>query len=677
MLRHKSPVFLFLLFLFCQLLVLESTQAAGVKNYSVVLASSPGKNLKWEPKTSHLFKGKTLYIEKTTVKGKPWERLCVGFYPSRKQALSVQKKMQTIYPGAWLKQSSRKDIYKTVTAGSSSSIKRNKISRHKNTRNKTRLTDKQLDSLMKRAKQDFTRKKYASAIRLLTALVEAGEHKYTRDALERLGLARQRNGQTEHAAQIYDQYLKKYPTGSASDRVRQRLAGLLTAAKGPRKKIQLQVVKEDQSEAFTSGNLSQFYRFNRATRDDTGSLTTLSQLISFLDIERLQRSGNYDQRYRFIADQTHDFIDTRDKDEFRFIETYYEISSRKTGNSAKIGRQALRIGGILKRFDGLSAGYQFTPNMRLNVLGGLPVDTENKTSFNKNKTFYGFTFETGTFLEHWDMNLFFFDQDIDGLNDRTSLGTELRYNDSRKSIFGMVDYDTFYKVVDILQFNANFLLDHGRTLYMNAFLRKAPILETSNALIGQPEQSIDELKQRLNIEQIYQLARDRTANSQTVTIGGSQPINEQFQASGDITLSKVGSTTTSGGVQATPDTGTDYFLSAQIVGNNLLLKRDTGVLGLRYNNTKPSNTLSLIANSRFPVTRDWRINPRLQLDYRQLTGGRTQKKYRFLLRTDYHYQNKVVFDFEIGYDATSDTNTNGETLGSNNLFFTLGYRWNF
>ena len=106
------------------------------------------------------------------------------------------------------------------------------------------------------------------------------------------------------------------------------------------------------------------------------------------------------------------------------------------------------------------------------------------------------------------------------------------------------------------------------------------------------------------------------------------------------------------------------------------MARDTGVLGLRYTNTQFSNTTSIIANTRFPITRNWRINPRLQYDIRSLTDGRSQNKLRAIFRTDYSYLNKARFDFEIGYDKT-DEETAVNSLGSNNLFFTLGYRWNF
>ena len=427
----------------------------------------------------------------------------------------------------------------------------------------------------------------------------------------------------------------------------------------------------------TYGSFSQYYRKDIAEVDGIdGTITNLSQLITFLDLNTTYQTANFDQNFRFSADDTYDFLDEDEKNSFRFIEAFYDLSSSKSGTSGRFGRQALRIGGILKRFDGISAGYQFTPNMRLNALAGYPVDIDNKTSINQHKSFYGFIFETGTFLQNWDMNLFFFDQDIDGLDDRTSTGTEVRYNDRTKSIFGMIDYDLNFNEINILQLNANLLFDRGRTAYMNAFLRKAPVLATSNALIGQTAESIEELQQTLSIEQIYQLARDRTADSATITLGGSQPISEKFQANADITFSKVDGTEASGGVPATPSTGTDYFISAQIVGNNLILKRDTGVLGIRYLDTEQSDTWAFIANTRFPISRNWRINPRLQYDIRTSSDGRTQNKLRALLRTDYRYLNKVRFDFEIGFDDTSE-DINGQSLGNSNLFFMLGYRWDF
>jgi tetratricopeptide (TPR) repeat protein len=677
MLRHISltPIYSFALSL-CMFLCLSSMSAKSEAapestRYAIVLASAPGKNLKWTQQESPLFDGRTIYTEQVTIKGSPWERQCLGFFDNRQQAASFLRDLQRIYPGAWIQTVSANTI-KSVKSSPAALTSAASISKPVAGINTSTLTEAQLDSLMQRAKADITAKDYPSAIRYLTALTATGDNKYAREALELLGLARQRNNQTAHAVDTYEKYLALYPDGDDSDRVRQRLAGLLTAASAPRKKINQTTVNEDINEITTYGSLSQSYLNNQANIDGIGYETTVSQLITFLDVTTTQRTNNFDQRYQINADYIKDFINDDDNNEFRFFEAYYELSHRKSGTSGRFGRQVLRIGSTRRRFDGISAGYQINPDMRLNVLGGYPVAIDNSTSVNTDNTFYGATFETGTFLEHWSMNLFYFDQQVNGLTDSNSIGTEVRYIDKTRSLFSMIDYDLFYDEINTLQFNANILFDHGRTAYLNAYQRKTPALATSNALIGRTESSIEELKKTLNIEQIYQLARDRTANSQTVTIGGSQPINENLQTTADITVASVDGTVASGGVAATPDTGPDYILSAQLVSSNFFVKRDINILGIRYYDTDTSKTTSLIANTRFPITPQWRINPRLQLDLRNFNDGGSQTKMRALFKTDYLYLKKVRFDFEVGYEDNS-----GDSLGNNNLFFILGYRWDF
>jgi len=671
------------LILLCLLLAATAAEAASaVSGYSIVLASAPGQNLKWEVRNNPLLKGYTIYAERTTIKGAPWERLNMGFFNKRKQADSILGEIRKTYPGAWVQKASEKNIAKIITKPASKSkaiaVKPIKASKAKQPAsvNTSSLSEKQLDSLMLRSKTELKNKKYNSSIRFLNALIAAGSHKYSEEALELLGLARQRNGQKTHAVNTYEKYLKLYPDTDGAIRVRQRLDGLLTADVAPRKKILM--AKEGKGSSIrTTGSLAQYYQRNSATIDGSGTIENLSQLITDLNLTTIQRTTNFDHRYQLTSDHVYDFTDNGDDSEFRFRETFYEVTYRKTGSSGRIGRQRLPVGGLLKRYDGLSLGYQFTPDLRLNILGGYPVDIDDKSSINDHKSFYGFTFETGTFLDHWSMNLFYFDQKNDGLTDKESIGTELNYRDSKLSIYGLFDYDLHYDEINILQVNSNILFDRGRTAFVNALIRKLPLLSTSNALIGRQEKTIDELKTVMNIEQIYQLARDRTANSETLMIGGTQPLSSKFHIAADITFTNVDDTPASGGVAATVDTGTDYLISTQLVASNLIMKTDTNIFGVRYYDTFVSDVTSFVVNSRFPVTRTWRLNPRLQYDIRDYKDGRSQTKLRAIIRTDYRYLNKAHFDFEIGYDEISNDETESQFLASNNLFFTLGYRWDF
>jgi len=684
MLRHKSTTAVFcILVLFAQLVAHKDVYAAERDGrYSIVLASAPGVDLKWDAPDKPVFKSYTFYATQITVKNKPWERLCMGFFDTRDQAAARLDEARSIYPGAWISETPPANV-RRIIAGSTSrkansinvTANPQKINPETRSGKGTNLSEDQLEDLLLRAKTAFKKQDYSQSVRYLTAVIDAGETKYSPEALELLGLSRQRKGQNAHAVAIYEQYLEKYPTSDGAKRVQQRLSGLITASHAPRDEIRMQ--SDTSSSRFdTFGSFTQYYRNDRATSDDIGSVTVVSQLVSFIDTTTLVQTLDYDHQFRLISDHTYDFVDDEDASEFRFIEMFYDLHQKKSGSSARIGRQRLRIGGLLRRYDGISAGYQITPDMRINLLGGYPVDHDNKTSINENKTFYGITFETGTFLEHWDMNLFHLQKTYDGLEDGTSTGTEVRYNDKTKSIFGMIDYDTFNKEINTIQFNTNLLFDHGFTAYLNALMRKTPVLSIENALIGRTEQSIEELRQNLTIEQIYLLALDRTADSETITLGGSKLLSEKFQANADITFARTEGTAASGGVPETPEKGTDYLINAQLTGNNLLMDRDTVVLGVRYYDTDITDTISFIGNTRFYITRDWRINPRLQYDIRKIIDGRSQNKLRALLRTDYRLRNFARFDFEVGYDDISDS-ANDTLLGTNYLYFTLGYRLDF
>ena len=199
--RHTLASFFCTLLLLCKLLISADAEAAGTASqYSIVVSSAPGTNLKWVPKKHSLFEEYTFYVEKTTVKGKPWERLCLGFFSPRSDAVAILKQVQLMYPGAWIQKVSTKNILKTIysptgpiTGNSQSASQKKNVNQA--TGNPSSLTEKQLDSLMQRAKTDFKKKKYSSSIRYLNALVAADNHKYSQEALELLGVTRQRNGQ--------------------------------------------------------------------------------------------------------------------------------------------------------------------------------------------------------------------------------------------------------------------------------------------------------------------------------------------------------------------------------------------------------------------------------------------------------------------------------------------------
>ncbi|MBK7285565.1 MAG: hypothetical protein IPI83_15680 [Sphingomonadales bacterium] len=73
------------------------------------------------------------------------------------------------------------------------------------------------------------------AIQILTMALTFPENEHSARARELLGLTRERKGQAAHARAEYEEYLRRYPAGEASDRVRQRLAALLSLTRNRRR----------------------------------------------------------------------------------------------------------------------------------------------------------------------------------------------------------------------------------------------------------------------------------------------------------------------------------------------------------------------------------------------------------------------------------------------------------
>ena len=126
-----------------------------------------------------------------------------------------------------------------------------------------------------------------------------------------------------------------------------------------------------------------------------------------------------------------------------------------------------------------------------------------------------------------------------------------------------------------------------------------------------------------------------------------------------------------------PGTGLDYFLSTQLVGSGLIKEGDTAILGLRYSDTASSKRMTADVNTRYPISRKWRVNPRLRVDYSwQLNNSANQLKIRPSFRSDYYMKKKVKLEFdagvELGYEIASMQNNN-----TRNYFLTFGYRKNF
>jgi tetratricopeptide (TPR) repeat protein len=628
-----------------------------------------------------------LYTTKTDLDEEKRYRLRLGFFRTKLEADGQLKAVKHFYPDAWVDTADIEERRQAFFDRGIEHIFSDALMEEPQLLD----VDPRLTEMMEMIRRTITAGDYAKAVRLLEALLEEPENIYSKEALELLGLSRERNNQIAHAKGEYRRYLEKYPEGEDAERVWQRLLGLETAPQRPkesRRKKQQAEEGEDGPKAVweTYGSLSQNYRRDSIDSpfvEDEDSVTR-SEIETFFDLNSRRRSEDLDMRLKITGSYILDLLDDGDGNDSTLSDAYIDVEHLDSRTSARFGRQRLRSSGILNRFDGLVLGYQLTPDVRLRATAGLPVERSRDTFLHEHKQFAGFSTDISSIIENWDLSLFMVEQRVDDLVDRRAIGGEVRYFDPQKSLFSLLDYDIFHEELSIFMLQGNWRFENETRIYMNLDYRNTPILSTSNALSGQVDpdtsltiESIEELQNFFTDDEIYELARDRTAETTSFSFGINRPLSKTLQLSGDITVSKTGETPESGGVPATEETDNEFFYTFQVVKNDLLKRGDIGILSLRYSDANTSDTFRVGISSRYPITNAWRINPRIDLSYRTNDDNDgTRKSISPFLRMDYRYRKRMTFEMEGGLNWFEEDDGT-EVTNFTDYFIYGGYRWDF
>ena len=672
-----------------------------------------------------------LYIPYTTrfeIEGAVWYRLRLGFFPTRKAAMEVLQQIKTRFPRAWVTFATTQEIATalnergetikvqkaqptpkpkapetpaasmparepevtvpdislltpppipqppTSTQLPSTLAAPAKAQAADNPMPLPEMSSERLEGLMEEARQAVANGDYARAVQLYTKILQYSGNPYQHDALEYLGLARERRGQLAHAKKEYERYLSLYPEGEGADRVRQRLAGLMTARKTPTPRPKAKSMQTAHAwDVF--GGISHFYQRAISVTDADGSDVDASTLANDIDVTARRRGERYDFQARLSGSYAYDSLGDGSGSETSVSTLYLDGADRNRGVSFRLGRQSRNSGGVLGRFDGLLLGYKLTDWMTLNGVAGFPVaNTDNRVE--TGRRLYGLSIDWGTFADAWDFNTFIIEQNADGILDRRGIGGEVRYFDPSRSLLTFVDYDISYEDLNTFILLGTWILPTQTTINASFDYRNSPVLTTTNALQSQTVSSINELRDLFSDSEIRTLAEDRTASVKTLTAGVSHPFTEHFQVGGDVTATTLSDTSASGGIEAVPGTGWEYFYSVQFIGSSLIKPGDISIMGLRYADGDNANTVSGTLNTRYPVNHQWRLNPRFRLDYRDNDDGTTQWIKAPSFRTEYRWRKRYRFEGEAGAEWSSQQ-LDEDSSDTSSYFLSLGYRYDF
>jgi hypothetical protein len=505
-------------------------------------------------------------------------------------------------------------------------------------------------ALVEEGRRALTAGEFERAALLLQEVLAQPESALTPEALELLGLARERKGQLAHAKAAYQDYLQRWPDGEGATRVRQRLDALVTARAEPAPPRR-EARAERRPAAFdleTFGSAYLGYRHQTQVLDEIGNETFDSSLFTDLYLDTRLRRTNAIVRTQFVGGYRHQFADDAGGDETTVSSLFLGFEQPEGGFSGSLGRRSRSTGGVLGRYDGVELGYRGGERWEIGLLAGMPVDSSRWSGFETDRFLGGLSLELGSFFDALDVNLYGVAQSASGLLDRAAVGTEIRF--FRPGLFAVafLDFDAYYRSLNLVQLTGNWQVTPTTALTGYFDYRNVPFLTTRNAVQGQAG-GLGSLESLFSTSEIESLAEDRTGRATTLNLGVSHQLRPRLQGTFDFTASDFAGTESSGGVEGFEGTGFEFSYLGQLIANDVVLPGDVGVASLRFYDGSHSQVLTGGLQARVPITSALRVNPRFYTIWQTSGSAQDLLALRPSLRLDYRLW-KLSFDAEGGVE---------------------------
>jgi tetratricopeptide (TPR) repeat protein len=538
------------------------------------------------------------------------------------------------------------------------------------------------EALMAEGRNAIVREDYNAAVRAFTQLLALPENSLTRDAQEFLALSYERRGDIGRARTEYENYLKRYPEGDDSVRVRQRLASL--AALPQTEALRPPTEQQQGWRSFVGGGLSQFYYHGNSKIDSqplganaldrtTLSVVDQSALITAVDVNARFLNDVHENRVVFRDVNTRNFISGQESIN-RLDSAYYDYRYKPLSASARVGRQPGNTSGLPGRFDGALLGYGVTSTTRLNVAAGEPVVPG--FTIDSVQRFYAVSAELGPFNQRWSGNVYVFRQTVDGIADRDAVGAEARYFAPQGFLSTMVDYDTLFRHLNIATAQGNWVAPWKTSFNLLLDYRMTPSLQTTSAIIGEPTTSIRQLLNVYTEDELRARARALTAQSAIAYGGFTHPVSATWQLGANLSVTRISHTDGTNNYPATPGSGYVKTFTAQAIGTGVLAARDVDVFSASRVSADTYTGLAGQVTSRFPVGAFWTFDAAVLWYSQQNQDGSTLQRISPVGRASYRWRNSITLELETGIENTT-ARSGFLQEDTRRYFFSLGYRWDF
>lgn len=556
----------------------------------------------------------------------------------------------------------------------------------------------QAATLLATAQSAYDGGNYESATLTLNQLLNLPPNSSSRRAQELAGLARLNAGDKARAAAEFDVFLKLYPAGADSERVRQLLASLPATGDQPTQQAKSEAV----ATSTITGYVSTFYfggQSNTRTQEFQDSLlgglpilqseTNLSsadqkQLQTSADLNWRYRDTEKDMRFVFRDSLTRDYL--KNSNRSRLTALYYDYRSLALGGNVRVGRQSPTGGGVMSRFDGVQAGYVFAPKWKVNAVVGQPSDDLLDTK----RFFYGVSVDAEALTKELSGSLYAIENRIDGTTDRRGLGTEIRYFSGPVSVSGQLDYDAVMRALNIAAVQGNWQLSEATNVNTMLDRRTTPMVALGNVLFFQdpatlPQaQRINELLGVTPVKTLRDQAKAVTAYQNQFRLGGTHIVTPNWQTGADFSLTSIDAIkpVPSLSFPGQPDTGNLWGVSSQLIGTNLYSARDTHVFNISLLGGPTYHATLLSYNNLSSLGDMWQLEPSLKYYTQSGTDGSANDIWTVGLRTTLRVRNQLSLESELTYewsDAQGGATTTGPGAKTSTarVNYYLGARYEF
>jgi len=534
-----------------------------------------------------------------------------------------------------------------------------------------------------------------AAIQAFNNVLKLPPNKYSADAQCWIGIAREKTGQQVKAKLEYETYLKLYPTGAEVRWVKNRLAILnriipAVPAATPTAPAQ---TKHTEFQFNEYGSFSMYYYHGSSHTDSIttvggvetpSSLTVTDQSTLISNVSMTSRFFNdeFDNRLVFQDFFSKNFLHTQESRN-RLNAAFFETRNRLHDYSARIGRQSATGGGVLGRFDGVSGGYGFVPNWRINAVVGQLSDYV----VGDKPKFYGASVDFGV-RSPLGGNLYGITQTVGEITDRKAVGGNLRYFEQGKTLLAMADFDTQFKRFNMWTIQGTY---NGESTDYNLILdrRRTPSLSIRNAINGTTSSIEILLQNGWTIDDLIKLAKQRTQITNTAQIGATNHLKDKWQLGTDLmvtnttgldasgTLLPDGTTGLEGFVPASPASGNTWTISERLIGSDVIASHDVSLMSLSYTKSKFISGTTLMLNNHAFLGELWTFDTTLRFYWQKDSTGGRQTLISPVLKLGYRVKNNLTLETEGGLESTKaepNANLTSKTLRK---YYSVGFRLDF